>query len=102
MKITDFGLWFKYFERRPPFSELWSLTIPQDARCFDIYYDGWHLGEWSMSQQGRLYVYRGAITPHIIINKRLDVKRPNWYHIGITPTMEGLEIVPNPDYKEIP
>ena len=97
MKIHDFGLWFCDWSSIS--NPKWSTTIPHSPGC-RIYYDGKLLGLQDIDLN--LYI---SITKSRIIKLRNNFPRhlkENNYEIGRILTIDDFEIIPNPNYKEIP
>jgi hypothetical protein len=97
MKITDFGLWFSFWNYNTRIRS-WSTTIPQAGSFFTLH-DGWYLGYQDSSFD--LTVYQD--TPCIIqlknsFPKTLQSRKSAIYFIGRLLTLDDFEIIPNPNY----
>ncbi len=94
MKITDFGLWFSYYDGRE--RRKWLKTIPSQF-AFQIYYDGAYLG-WQ-SSNFRLEIY--GHEPYIIVFKKEFPQDHAWFYfeIGRRLTIDDFDIIPNPKLK---
>jgi hypothetical protein len=98
VKLHDFGLWFKGWH-----ANVWSATIPRTGDKnfpYDIYYDGEELG-WQRSNLD--------LCIHICRSRIIKLKNNfhrDWmtkdYKVGRILTIDDFEIIPNPNYKEIP
>ncbi len=91
MKITDFGLWFALPDAK------WSTTIPETGG-FAIYYDGKPLG----GQYTNFHLFISTVQPLTLNLKNKFTYHNGYYLIGRCLTMDDFELIPNPEYKEIP
>ncbi len=101
MKLHDFGLWFWEHRTNPRSNSKWSTTIPHSPG-YNIYYDG-KLLAW----QDIDLIFHICTAKSLIIRLR---NSPTWdfkyiiehYKVGRILTIDDFEIIPNPNYKEIP
>jgi hypothetical protein len=93
MKLTDFGLWFDYWEDGELVS--WSKQPPSTRYEFNINYHGLCLGY-------QLYDYGVTIfdsEPYLIKLNTLRIPHGNTYLFNRLLTLDDFEIIPNPKYK---
>ncbi len=98
MKITDFGLWFRYGSRHKGYS--WSTTIPK-KRQFYFYYDGILLAFKTKSDQLELEL-KQSLPYRIKLNDEFLPKKDEFgtfFDLHRPLRVDDFEVVENPDYR---
>jgi len=101
MKITDFGLWYKYNYGRYE----WTATISNDSLGFDIFYDGRWLGyqyKDTIDSIYKTYIHGNPKYSHYQLELRLKKHFPQTtdgnglFTLDRPLTLNDFEIIINP------